>query len=111
MGQIEVSAIKTIGRVEVETVIDVRCDVCDASTRVDMGGLQFGSLQAKWGFCSTYDGERYEIHLCEGCFFQALAYLCQERQIQNMFSADDGPDLSEALGLVARNDYFGDSGG
>lgn len=29
---------KTIGRVEVETVIDVRCDVCDASTRVDWVG-------------------------------------------------------------------------
>ena len=37
---------KTIGRVEVETVIDVRCDVYGASTRVDMGGFQFGSLQA-----------------------------------------------------------------
>ncbi|RMV06416.1 hypothetical protein [Pseudomonas amygdali] len=102
---------KTIGRVEVETVIDVRCDVCSASTRVDMGGFQFGSLQAKWGFGSAHDGERYEIHLCEGCFFQALAYLRQERRSQNMFSADDGADLSEDLGLVAKNDYFGDSGG
>lgn len=49
---------KTIGRVEVETVIDVRCDVCNASTPVDMGGFQFGSLQAKWGFGSSHDGER-----------------------------------------------------
>ncbi|WLH84330.1 hypothetical protein [Pseudomonas sp. FP2338] len=102
---------KIIGRVEVETVIDVRCDVCNASTRVDTGGLQFGSLQAKWGFGANHDGERYEIHLCEGGFFQALAYLRQERRIQNMFGADGGSDPSEDLGLVANDDYFGDSGG
>lgn len=24
---------------------------------------------------SALDGERYELHLCEDCFFQALAYL------------------------------------
>ncbi|MBD8237843.1 MULTISPECIES: hypothetical protein [Pseudomonas] len=101
---------KTIGRVEVETFIDVRCDVCDASTRVDTGGLQFGSLQAKWGFGSSHDGERYEIHLCENCFFQALTYLRQERRIQNMFGTEDVAGFSEDLGLVAKNDYFGDWG-
>lgn len=37
---------KIAGRVEVETVTEVVCDVCCCSTRLDAGGHQFGTLQA-----------------------------------------------------------------
>lgn len=96
------SAMKITGRVEVETVIDVVCDVCCCSTRLDKGG-QFGTLQAHWGYGNAHDGERYEVHLCEDCFFQTLAYLKQERRTQHLFS-EDGPDLTNNLGLVAKDD-------
>lgn len=100
---------KVTGRVEVEAVIDVRCDVCSVSTRLDLGGYQFGTLQAHWGYGSAHNGERYEIHLCEGCFFQALANLKQERRTQRMF-CEDAPGLPDDLGLVVKDDYFGDAG-
>lgn len=58
---------------------------------------------------SVLDGERYELHLCEDCFFQTLAYLKQERRTQNLFS-EDGQDFIDDLGLVAKDDYFGDAG-
>ena len=101
---------KITGRVEVETVIDVVCDVCRCSTRLDTGGNQFGALQAHWGYGTAHDGERYELHLCEDCFFQTLAYLKQERRIQNLFN-EEGRDLTDNLGLVAKDDYLGDAGG
>jgi hypothetical protein len=63
---------KIIGKVEIEAVVDVVCDVCQFSTRVTGGGLQFATLQAHWGWGTKHDGERYELHLCEGCFFRAL---------------------------------------
>ena len=60
----------------VDVVEDVRCDVCGDSTSREGEYLpQFGMLKADWGYGSRHDGERYELHLCEGCFFSALATL------------------------------------
>lgn len=100
---------KITGRVEVETVTDVLCDVCRCSTRLDDCGYQFGTLQAHWGYGAVHDGELYELHLCEECFFRTLAYLKQERRSQSLLSKD-GQDLTDNLGLVAKDDYFGDAG-
>jgi hypothetical protein len=94
----------------VEVVSDLRCDVCLDSTRVEGGSLQYGVLQAHWGYGSAHDGERYEIHLCERCFFQAVASLKQERRIQTMFSEHDNDRLTDNFGLVATDDYFNDGG-
>ncbi|EOG3619034.1 hypothetical protein G7017_07070 [Pseudomonas fulva] len=99
---------KIIGRVEVEAVTDVICDICRCSTRLDTGGHQFGTLQAHWGCDTAHHGERYELHLCEHCFFQTLAYLKQERRTQHLFS-EDGLDLTDNLGLVAKDDFVGDA--
>ena len=66
---------KITGLVETEAVTDIVCDVCQLTTRLPSGGLQFATLRADWGYGSKHDGERYEIHLCEGCFFQAVPAL------------------------------------
>lgn len=100
---------KIIGRVETEGVTDVRCDVCDSSTRQDSGNLQYGELVAHWGYGAQHDGERYEVHLCETCFFGVIAYLKQERRTVNLF-ADDVPQSSDEFGLAARDDFFRDGG-
>jgi len=100
---------KITGRVEIEAVADVQCDVCRCSTRLDTGGLQFATLQAHWGFGTKHDGERYELHLCENCFFGTVAYLKQERRIQNLFDQNDQTSTADDFGLIARDDFFGDS--
>lgn len=98
---------KIRGRIEVETVTDVLCDVCDSSTLLEGGGLQYGCLEARWGYGTNHDGERYEVHLCEDCFFKTIAYLKQERRIENVFG-DQTTNSNERLGLIAKNDFFGD---
>lgn len=95
--------------VNVECVVDVKCDICGTSTRIEEHGCQFGTLQAHWGYGTLHDGERYEIHLCERCFFQILANLKEQRRAEQMFS-DDLAEHSSDLGLVARNDFFNESG-
>ncbi|MBD2840598.1 hypothetical protein ID144_26495 [Pseudomonas sp. JM0905a] len=92
----------------IESVSDVLCDVCGASTRVEGYGLQFGTLCASWGYGSAHDGERYEVHLCEPCFFMTLASLKRERMVNTMFS-DGNEDLSN-FGRVAHDDFFNDGG-
>ncbi|MDR5898851.1 hypothetical protein QC823_07600 [Halomonas vilamensis] len=104
---------KVTEKVEVEAVTDVVCDVCLTSTHVAGGGLEFATVKAHWGYGSQNDGERYELHLCESCFFGTLGYFKQERRVQNLFSEDGCPgDLNagDELGLVAKDDYFHDQG-
>lgn len=100
---------KITGIVEVEAITDVTCDVCGCSTRMTAGSYQYGTLQAHWGYESSHDGQRFEVHLCEHCFFQALAYLKQERRAQQLFSRDSSSEIDD-LGLVVQNDYFQDAG-
>ena len=95
---------------EVETVSDILCDVCLHSTRVEGDGLQYAMLQAHWGYGSAHDGERYEIHLCERCFFQAVANLKQERRTQTMFSENEKAKLTDNFGMVSTDDFFNDGG-
>ena len=95
---------------EVEIVSDILCDVCLDSTRVAGNGLQYALLQAQWGYGSAHDGERYEIHLCEHCFFQTVASLKQERRTQTMFSENDKGKLTDNFGMVATYDFFNDGG-
>lgn len=105
---------KVIEKVEVDAVADVVCDVCLSSTRIAGEGLEFATLQAQWGYGTQHDGERYELHLCESCFFSSLAYFKQERRVQNLFSEDGCADAVTAdgsLGLVATDDYFRDQDG
>ena len=94
---------------QTESVSDVLCDVCGESTRVEGSGLQFGTFRASWGYGSAHNGERYEVHLCETCFFRALLGLRRERMVNFMFS-DEDQDLSD-FGRVARDDFFNDGGG
>lgn len=87
---------------------DVLCDVCGCSTRVPGCGLQYGTLQARWGYGARHDGERYRVHLCELCFFQALAGLRQERRISRLFD-DEQPADDLTFGRIARDDFWGES--
>lgn len=98
---------KIHGRVEVETVTDVLCDVCASSALLENGGLQYGCLEARWGYGARHDGERYEVHLCEDCFFKTIAYLQQERRIEN-FLDDQASNHNGRLGLITKSDFFGD---
>lgn len=89
----------------VDVVQDIICDVCGSGTRVPGYGLQYGQLEARWGYGSQHDGEHYRIHLCEPCFFGVLSGLQRERMINGMF--DDGqPSVSEKFGLVSQGDVW-----
>ncbi|RAU48145.1 MULTISPECIES: hypothetical protein [unclassified Pseudomonas] len=99
---------KITGKVQIEAVTDVVCDICLLTTTVNGGGFQFGTLQAHWGYGTKHDGERYEVHLCEGCFFQAIANLKEQRRGQIMFR-NDVEIMEDDFGLVTRDDFVGDT--
>ncbi|WP_368192152.1 hypothetical protein [Aeromonas sp. s8] len=84
-------------------VVDILCDVCGASTTKSLGTQEFGTLEACWGYGSQHDGERYQVHLCEGCFFGVLANLRQEHRLMNMFSDDYQPADPDQFGKIEGN--------
>ena len=79
---------------QVEVVTDILCDVCNQATQ-----LEFGTLSANWGYGSTHDGERYELQLCEKCFFYTLAPLKKERANEYMFDEKFDPSNLHEFGL------------
>lgn len=105
--------INTIGageltmQTESPEVTAIHCDVCGCCTKVPGYGSQFGLLQARWGYGAVHDGERYQVRLCEACFFLALSHLRQQRRTEHLF--DDVPlGDDEHFGRVGRDDYWGD---
>ena len=90
----------------VDAVADVVCDVCNSSTRIPDYGLQYGSLEAQWGYGSKHDGEHYRVHLCEPCFFGVLGGLRRQRMVNVMFDENE-PHPDERFGLVSTGNYWG----
>lgn len=91
---------KIMTKQEVDVVSDIRCDVCDEScSPVEGYGPQFGTLNARWGYGAHHDGEEYELHLCEACFFQTLASIQEQRRGHLMFS-EQGYESNPDFGLV-----------
>ena len=77
-----------------EQPTDVLCDVCMESTQ-----LNHAVLSAHWGSGSKHDGEQYELHLCEACFFATLATLKREHRVKQMFNDDFNEAALEKFGL------------
>jgi hypothetical protein len=67
---------------EVRKVLsDVSCDICGKSTtNYKEVGPDFATLESYWGYGSTNDGSKYEIHICELCFDETLEFLKQKRK-------------------------------
>ncbi|WEK29665.1 MAG: hypothetical protein P0Y58_22640 [Candidatus Pseudomonas phytovorans] len=80
---------------ELDTVIDVLCDVCGMSTRKGEGELQYGKMHASWGRGSTHCGEMYELHLCETCFFSQVAEMKRKRWLAVMFDEEGDAILGD----------------
>lgn len=95
---------KILGVMQVEVVSDVICDVCCRTTRTEGGGLEYGELRACWSSGSTHDGERYEVHLCQRCFFQSLSTMKNQRQTETRFDENDDNRCPENFGLIATGD-------
>lgn len=69
-----------------QVIADVCCDVCSEFAAC-------GYLNARWGYGSRHDGNRYEVQLCESCFFYALTTLKAAKRNHHLF--DENFDYSE----------------
>lgn len=70
--------------VPTEQVIDILCDACGRSTKT-VGTNEYGTLSASFGYGSRHDGERYQVHLCEGCFCSTLGAVMELHRGNHIF--------------------------
>lgn len=71
---------KTFKETKIKTVDDVRCDACGKSTTNDTNiGPDYATLESCWGYGSYHDGSKYNIDLCETCFFDVINFLKEKR--------------------------------
>lgn len=82
---------------DLEQLADILCDVCMESTK-----LNHAVLSTNWGKESKHDGEQYELHLCEACFFATLATLKREHRVKQMFNEDFNEAGLERFGRKQR---------
>ena len=56
------------------------CDICGSCCTDDNCGDEYATLEAMWGYCSSKDGSKFDIHLCEKCFDETLEWMRQKRK-------------------------------
>lgn len=71
---------KTYKTVKVKKVDHIICDVCGKICTDDFyHGQENATLEAVWGYNSRSDGTKFEIHLCENCFYDTISFLRNQR--------------------------------
>lgn len=86
---------------ENDQVVEVICDACGMSARGSNGELQFGAMHASWGEGSAHSGEKYELHLCESCFFAQVSAIKRARWLGQMFDEEGDTVLfNDAFGRI-----------
>jgi len=72
---------RTFKEKTIKVVEDVRCDACDKSTtNYNDVGPDYATLESFWGYGSEKDGTKYNIELCETCFFDVINFLKEKRR-------------------------------
>ncbi len=72
---------RTFKKKTIKVVDEVHCDACGKRTTNDPNvGPDYGTLESCWGYGSTNDGSKYNIDLCETCFFEVLTFLKEKRR-------------------------------
>jgi hypothetical protein len=55
----------------VEVICDILCDLCGETTKCAdnelLSGFEYATLKFSGGFCSDFDGLRFELQICQHC--------------------------------------------
>ena len=64
---------------ETEEISDIFCDACDKSCRLVIGGFEYMTLDAYWGYFSRHDGKVWKAHICQDCAETKLNFIKFEK--------------------------------
>lgn len=81
--------------------IDRCCDVCLDAVKEGTGA---GQLQGYWPTAANGTMERYEVTLCQNCFFKVVSGLSRDRMLTGLFSEEPDDFRREDFGRLADAD-------
>lgn len=58
----------------------VVCDICGKVCTNDYYLPESATLEAHWGYASKHDGLRFNIDLCESCFFDTTQWMISKHK-------------------------------
>lgn len=71
---------KTFKNKTVKVLDQTICDVCGKTCTDDFyHSHENATLEAMWGYGSKSDGAKFEVHLCEHCFYSVLNFIRDQR--------------------------------
>lgn len=59
----------------------VYCDICGSNCTDDNCGSEYATVEASWGYCSSRDGQSFDIHICDRCFGELIQWMITKRTI------------------------------
>ena len=68
---------EVLKKVETLQVVDYTCDVCNQSCTTGYSA-EYATLEARWGFDSSKDGEIHICHFCENCYNKVAEFIKKE---------------------------------
>jgi len=66
---------KTYKKVYIKREDKVYCDSCNKLCTDPNLGSEYAVLEASWGYASKSDGKKFDIQLCEDCFYKVLDWI------------------------------------
>lgn len=72
---------KTYKEKTIKVIDQILCDICGKTCTDDFyNNHENATLEAIWGYNSRSDGQKFEIHLCESCFYDTIQWMKQKRE-------------------------------
>lgn len=79
-----------IQKKDVEVVTDIICDCCGQSCKTSVD-YEYMTLEARWGYGTKKDMEKWTAHLCEKCVDEKLSFINfkkEDLQFQTVIGTD-----------------------
>lgn len=71
--------LKTINE-PVTKVVDITCDICNRSCKTECSP-EYMHLYAMWGYCSPWDNQCWEAHICPQCVQERLEPIVKFKKV------------------------------
>jgi hypothetical protein len=82
---------KLYKKVYVKREDKVYCDVCDKLCTDENFGSEYAVLEALWGYASKSDGKRFDIQICEDCFYEIIEWIKTRRMLNHLVDLKESP--------------------
>ena len=80
---------RTFKKKTAQVLDKIYCDICSSRCSNEYCH-EYALIETSWGYFSKRDGEKHDIHICENCFEDLLAWMKNKRE-KNGYKPESDP--------------------